>query len=192
MIIPSAKYPTQTDVDLTHYPQGKARNVTASGDHTGTPLEKDWLNDWFGFQQAAVLAGGVTPSGSPDTATASDVLNAVIAKAVSTIATSILTFSGVGRMLLKTQACTDSDSTYSPVNGNVLIAPVLTANRAYTISGGVDGDWIIAVNTTDGFTLSVNGYTPFQGLAGGFNRPGWSMLIHFGGLWREMMHFSQH
>jgi hypothetical protein len=78
VIIPSAKYPSQIDVtDLSNYPQGKARNVTASGDNTGTPFEKSWINDWFGFQQAAVVAAGITPSGSPDTVIASDLLNAV-------------------------------------------------------------------------------------------------------------------
>lgn len=77
MIIPSAKYPSQTAVDLTNYPQGKARNVTASGDGTGTPFEKDWVNDWFGFQQAAALAAGITPSGVPDTAVSSQLLDAI-------------------------------------------------------------------------------------------------------------------
>lgn len=31
MIIPSSKYPSQIDID-PNYPQGKARNVNASGD----------------------------------------------------------------------------------------------------------------------------------------------------------------
>lgn len=84
MIIPSAKYPGQTAVDLTNYPQGKARNVTAALDGNGFPLEKDWINDWLGLQQAAVLAAGITPSGSPDTALSSDVLNAL--KALMVIA----------------------------------------------------------------------------------------------------------
>ncbi len=78
MIIPSSKYPGQIDVsDLTNYPQGKARNRSASGATDGTPAEKAWVNDWFGFQQAAVLAAGITPSGNPDTALASDVLAAL-------------------------------------------------------------------------------------------------------------------
>jgi hypothetical protein len=77
MIIPSSKYPGQTAIDLTNYPQGKARNVTATGDGTGFPFEKDWINDWLGFQQAAVLAAGVSPSGSPDTALTSQLLQAL-------------------------------------------------------------------------------------------------------------------
>lgn len=75
MIIPSTKYPGRVDLsDATNYPQGKARNVTASLDGTGTPLEKDWLNDWFGFQQAVVAAAGITPSNTPDNAVTSQLL----------------------------------------------------------------------------------------------------------------------
>lgn len=78
MIIPSSKYPSQIDVtDLTNYPRGKARNVVATGEITGTPLEKDWINDWFGFQQAAIVAAGITPSGTPDTAVASQLLDSL-------------------------------------------------------------------------------------------------------------------
>ena len=79
MIIPSSKYPAQTAVDLTNYPQGKARNVTVANDGSGTPLEQSWLNDWFGFQQAAALAAGITPSGTPDTALTSQLLAAISA-----------------------------------------------------------------------------------------------------------------
>lgn len=77
MIIPSSKYPANTAVDLVNYPQGKARNVTASGDGTGTPLDKDWVNDWFGFQQALVALAGITPNGTPDTAVSSQALQAI-------------------------------------------------------------------------------------------------------------------
>jgi hypothetical protein len=78
MIIPSSKYPSQIDTtDPTNYPRGKARNVTASGDGTGTPFERDWINDWFGFQQAAIVAAGITPSGTPDTAVVSELLSAL-------------------------------------------------------------------------------------------------------------------
>jgi len=76
MIIPSSKYPSQTDTDA-NYPQGKARNVTASGDTTGTPFEKDWVNDVWGFFQALMLETGISPSGSPDSATSSQIRDAV-------------------------------------------------------------------------------------------------------------------
>lgn len=66
-ISPKNKYPTQIDLtDPTGYPEGKAKNVTVAGDGTGTPLEKDLVNDLFGFQQELLNKSGITPSGIPD------------------------------------------------------------------------------------------------------------------------------
>ncbi len=76
MLVPSSRYPGQTATDA-NYPQGKARNVSVSGDGTGTPWEKDAVNDWWGFQQALALDSGVTPSGSPDSAANSELLSAL-------------------------------------------------------------------------------------------------------------------
>lgn len=59
------------------YPYGKARNVTVSGDGTGTPWEAALVNEWFGFSQALLINAGITPSGSPESALASDYLAAV-------------------------------------------------------------------------------------------------------------------
>lgn len=76
-IKPKVEYPYQTITTDPAYPHGKARNVTVPGDGTGTPLEQKWVNDVWGFLQAVLAAGGVTPSGIPDTASASDYLNAL-------------------------------------------------------------------------------------------------------------------
>lgn len=75
-LVPSTKYPAQTDADAA-YPQGKARNAGSFNDGTGTPLEKDWVNDLWGFEQALLSAAGITPSGSPDQVGASQYLAAV-------------------------------------------------------------------------------------------------------------------
>jgi hypothetical protein len=76
-LIPSTRYPAQTDTAAA-YPQGKARNAGSFQDGTGTPLEKDWVNDQFGFQQALLDAAGITPTGSPDAVGASQYLDAVL------------------------------------------------------------------------------------------------------------------
>jgi len=68
-------YPGQTAGTNANYPNGQARNVTVSGDGTGTPWEQQLLNDILGFMNAAVDEAGITVSGSPDTALASDVLD---------------------------------------------------------------------------------------------------------------------
>lgn len=72
----AARYPAQIATDAA-YPQGKARNVATTGDGTGTPWEADLINDLFGLEQAALLEGTVDPSGSPDTATSSQLLEGI-------------------------------------------------------------------------------------------------------------------
>lgn len=80
-IVPSTNYSGQIDTsDSTAYPQGKAQNVTVAGDGTGTPLEKAWVNDLWGFLQALLDRAGITPSGDPDEVGASDYLDALEAR----------------------------------------------------------------------------------------------------------------
>jgi hypothetical protein len=77
-IVPSDTYPGQTDVsDTAGYPYGAAQNVTVAGDGTGFPMEKTWVNDVFGFLQALLVDAGITPSGDPDEANASQYLQAI-------------------------------------------------------------------------------------------------------------------
>jgi hypothetical protein len=73
---PSDRYPAQIDTDVA-YPFGKARNAGSFQDGTGTPLEKDLVNDLFGMQQALLVAASLEPSGTPDSASVSQYLEAV-------------------------------------------------------------------------------------------------------------------
>lgn len=75
-LIPSARYPAQTDADAG-YPQGKARNAVTFQDGSGTPLERDWVNDLWGFLQSLLSYASITPSGSPDQVGASQYLAGV-------------------------------------------------------------------------------------------------------------------
>jgi microcystin-dependent protein len=61
----------------TDYPHGSFKNSTSPTSRDGTPLEAAWPNDIQGFLQGILAAGGVTPSGEPDTAVASDYLDAL-------------------------------------------------------------------------------------------------------------------
>jgi hypothetical protein len=82
-LLPSERYPSQVTVDLGH-PYGKAKNDVVVGDKTGTPLEKDWVNDIWGFHQALLQQVNIVPDGNPDANGASqhlDALNAIIAAA---------------------------------------------------------------------------------------------------------------
>lgn len=75
-LIPSSRYPAQTD-SAAGYPHGKARNAGSYQDSTGTPLERDWVNDLWGFLQALLSNASITPSGDPDEVGASQYLEAV-------------------------------------------------------------------------------------------------------------------
>ena len=68
---PAAVAPT------TAYPLGSIKNDSVPGADDGTPLEKDWGNNVEGFHQALMAEAALTASGTPDTAVASQLLEAV-------------------------------------------------------------------------------------------------------------------
>lgn len=72
------KYPDNADAPSLAYPTGSFRNDSAPESEDGTPLEKDWANDFLGARDAVILEGGVTPSGIPDTSESSDFLDALL------------------------------------------------------------------------------------------------------------------
>ena len=76
-INPETRFVGKITPSSAAYPYGEARDITVPGDGTGTPLVADLVNDVFGFQQALLAAGGVTPSGTPDTATTSQYFQAL-------------------------------------------------------------------------------------------------------------------
>lgn len=77
-LIPKNAYPGQVDITDPAYPHGKARNVAIPGDGGGTPLEKAWINDVWGFFQAILHRANVSPSGQPDKIGASQYLDAIV------------------------------------------------------------------------------------------------------------------
>ena len=60
-----------------NYPFGSIKDNTSPGANDGTPLAAVWGNNWEGFAQAAMTEAGITPSGLPDTAQNSQLLDAV-------------------------------------------------------------------------------------------------------------------
>lgn len=70
-------YPTKTNAPSPAWPFGQPRNITTPGDGTGTPWEQAIIRDTEGFKQALLTAGGLTPSGTPDTAEISQYLQAL-------------------------------------------------------------------------------------------------------------------
>ena len=77
-IRPSDQYPGQIDTsDPINYPNGKARNITASGDNTGTPWDAPNLNEWYGATQALLTAANITANGNPETVASSQYLESL-------------------------------------------------------------------------------------------------------------------
>lgn len=70
-------YPAQVLSGVPGYPYGKPRNVTVSGDGTGTPWEAQLVSDWSGFFQSLLATAGFVPSGSPDRVGASQYTDAI-------------------------------------------------------------------------------------------------------------------
>lgn len=70
-------YPN-TETASPDYPFGGIKNETAAGALDGTPLEKAGYSDLIGWLQAAMQAAGEVPSNNPETAQASQVLDAII------------------------------------------------------------------------------------------------------------------
>ena len=81
----TAKYPGQIVPGDPAYPYGRARNDITPGDGSGTPYEEALVNDRLGFHQALLVAGGITPSETADTALASDYLAALEALYFATV-----------------------------------------------------------------------------------------------------------
>lgn len=76
-INPDVAFPGKTAGVSPEYPYGKARDVSAPGDGTGTPLRSAWVNDWFGLQQQLLSLAGIVPSGVADAVGACQVWDAL-------------------------------------------------------------------------------------------------------------------
>lgn len=81
---PLLLYPSQVDGSDSAYPDGKAQNDIVEGDGNGSPLEQAWVNELWGFQQAALDEAGIAADGTPERVGASQYLRAIAAVARGT------------------------------------------------------------------------------------------------------------
>jgi len=70
-------FPTNSNAPSADYPYGSARNITTSGDDTGTPFVASLYNDILGLQQYLIKEAGIVPNGSPDDATTNQQFDAI-------------------------------------------------------------------------------------------------------------------
>lgn len=66
-IAPKDTYTNVDDPGAT-YPYGRAANETSPGALDGSPFEKAWLNDLWGWQQRLLVLAGIAPSADPEEA----------------------------------------------------------------------------------------------------------------------------
>lgn len=71
------EYPAQVDPATAEYPFGQPRNVSLPGAGDGTPWEQALVRDIYGVLQKLLQDAGLVPSGNPDTALASQYLDAM-------------------------------------------------------------------------------------------------------------------
>lgn len=71
------KYPGRFDPVSADYPQGKFKNRSSPTAQDGSYMERDWLNDWNAFFGALLNNANVAPNGTVDTATASQLYDAL-------------------------------------------------------------------------------------------------------------------
>ena len=171
-IDPSVEYPGQIDTttDPTGYPLGQPQNVSAPSSGDGTPLEKAWLADVFGFLQALLDEDGASPSGTPDKVGASQYLTAI--KNLVDNATGI---GGKGSSALSTTSATPSAIVKEPgkrlvidfnldsggSTAGIIIDPDNTYNGSGSVgtAGGVDGS---TSGTVGGSYSDVLGLSSFD------------------------------
>ena len=119
-IDPSSKYSGQVDSD-SGYPYGKARNRSAPAATDGTPLERDWLNDLWGLLQKILDYGSVTPSGTPESITASQYWNVLYAMARTIANGESLTVESGGSLYLENSG----DATFLTFNDDITLIPAV-------------------------------------------------------------------
>jgi hypothetical protein len=156
-LIPSARYAGQTDA-ATEYPHGKARNAGAFQDGTGTPLERDWLNDLWGFLQSLLEAAGITPSGDPDEVGASQYLEAVQSLAVSTpLATTLR------RMMQLRQI--NLNGVTPPSDDQIAVASTSNGRTLFVEAGANGVFWIADTSLVELGSITATGLIQAQGIA---------------------------
>ncbi len=78
MLNKRATYGDDWGVPSAEHPAGPCLNRSAPGVEDGSYLEKSWVNDLMALPGAIMNAAGYTPNGTEDTATASQVFDALV------------------------------------------------------------------------------------------------------------------
>lgn len=77
MLNPLATYPANTNPATPERPFGNGKNSTAPGAKNGSPWEKLYVDDLYGFDAALIKAANLTPTNVPDEVGASQRVDAI-------------------------------------------------------------------------------------------------------------------
>lgn len=78
MLNKRTKYGDDWGVPSAEHPAGECLNRSAPGVEDGSYFEKSWVNDLMALSGALMTSAGYTPNGTEDTATACQVLDAMV------------------------------------------------------------------------------------------------------------------
>lgn len=84
-IIRSSQYPNRWNVPDANSLQGSGKNRTSPTSNDGSYFDEVWFNDMDSLHQALFIASGVSPDGTQDVGTASQIFDALINKKWSAI-----------------------------------------------------------------------------------------------------------
>lgn len=179
---PMIRWPSNTVSGDPEYPFGRAKNEVVPGDKTGTPWERDLINDIWGFHQSLLSEAGISPSGDPEKVGASQYLDAL--KELFTLRTA-------GYLLQNIEiiqgAASDTYATPSWARALLIFAVGgggagggAAATGAGEVSGGGGGGagavvakWITSPDATYPYTIGAGG----TGVIGGAGNNGTSTTI---------------
>lgn len=205
----ATEYPGKVDTsDPTNYPNGKARNVSAPGDGTGTPFRAPVLNDLIQINYALLAAAGITPSGTPDSVTTNQVFEAMQklnGRQVFTADGTFNTPSWVKRIKVTAVGAggaggaTDStDPAGGGGSGGIAVAIIDNPAASYAVTVGLGGAQTAAgadtngasggdstfgggaLLTAEGGAGGDSGASGWGGLPGGFSGTAASILSEYG------------
>lgn len=84
-IIRSTQYPGRWNTPDSDAPQGSGKNRTSPTSNDGSYFDQVWFDDMDSLHQALFISSGITPNGTQDVGTASQIFDALVNKRWSAI-----------------------------------------------------------------------------------------------------------
>lgn len=157
----SNRYPGRFENPTTAQPQGAFKNRTSPTAEDGSYFEADWANDMGGFFGAILSNAGVSPNGTVDTASSSQVYDAL--KALYT-PTGVLNTPGHIKLpggftfmwtLGQTNSAGAADVLLPATFANTCLGALAIERNPYAWGQGIASTWAVQLNTLTTSTVQV-------------------------------------